>query len=163
MRQNRLQKILEKSGSGDFLSGQEYWEFREFYSPGYFVFSKDGLQNQTVKEYFEKIGLPFNDIARTKIDRVFLAYNSPFLISLDMLTHAKSLESMLPTHYPYRTKIVFQDKNSLVLERKDGAIIVAFLKSEEEMKRTIGFFDYAEADRDLVKDKSWVNITLITK
>src|SRR3989344_1180556 len=29
------------------INPQEYWEFREFYSPGFFTFSKTGIDNYT--------------------------------------------------------------------------------------------------------------------
>ena len=39
-----LNDFINKTKIAGAINPQEYWQFREFYSPGYFTFAKQGLR-----------------------------------------------------------------------------------------------------------------------
>src|SRR3989344_4701200 len=82
-RQTILSEFINKTKNNG-INPQEYWKFREFYSPGYFNFSKDGINNPLLKQTKEKVGVKYND---KNIDLTFLVFSSPRTSSLDMLTN----------------------------------------------------------------------------
>lgn len=142
------------------IDPQTYWEFREFYSPGTFDFSVEGLNKELLINAIidEKI-----NPNKKNIDRIFLHYRSPLLVSYDMLTTNEFLKDVV---IPSRTRkeILFQNPSTIIyrdVSDQQNKIHIIFIKSLDEMKTANGFFDYRDIDKELVKDKNWVNVTTI--
>ena len=87
-RQMVLNDFLSSVKEEKNIDGKTYWQFREFYSPGYFVFSKKGLVNSVIKSAQKEIGINYNGKG---IFRSFLFFSSQKLDSLDMLTSYSDL------------------------------------------------------------------------
>ena len=104
---------------------------REFYCPGSLVFRKN-------KNHF-------------------LTYKCKSLISNDYLFSQNTLPNITdidPNH-------VFLKTDTLLIYKDGQKIIISFLVPTEEMQKAIGYFDYNEKDKDLVKGKYWVDETII--
>lgn len=155
-RQLTLNEFLKNTQEKNTINAQSYWKFREFYSPGYFNFDKNGL---SIKED------DYNGISLTEQlslnNLVFLEFTSPYLTSLDILTTENELGKIINTN-PSDGKIIFQAKNQIIIENEE-TIKIMFLKSEDEMKTANGFFDYGGEDKELVKNKIWLNVTRLIK
>ena len=145
---------IQKNG----LNPQEYWKFREFYSPGYFNFSKDGINNPLLKQTKEKVGVKYNGV---NIDLTFLIFSSPRVNSLDMLTSKTDLSKIIDQSKLSKRNILFMEKNTLIYREDTGNIKIAFLLSNNEMKKANGFFDYRDMDKKITEGENWFNITSI--
>jgi len=156
-RQTILSEFINKTKNNG-INPQEYWKFREFYSPGYFNFSKDGINNPLLKQTKEKVGVKYND---KNIDLTFLVFSSPRTSSLDMLTNQTYLDEIIEEKQLQKTQIIFINKNTLIYKADAETIRVAFLLNNNEMKKANGFFDYKDKDKNITEGKNWFNITSI--
>ncbi len=66
--------------------------------------------------------------------------------------------------------LISQDKKNVLFPKeqvrisKDAKTMqISFVVPVTEMKKAIGYFDYNEKDKELVKDKYWMDITLISR
>jgi len=61
-----------------------------------------------------------------------------------------------------KSNIIRQTKEFIFFqEKKSGNYYIIFLLNGEKMKKAVGFFDYQEKDRELVKGKRWLDISKI--
>lgn len=128
---NLLDTFIQKTIDNKKIDSQEFWKLREFYCPGSFVFDK----NETT----------------------FLTYSCSFLKSFDSFTTTPVLT--IPKEIKQKD-IVFYNKDILVAKDKEN-ILISFIVSAKEMEKANGFFDYKEKDKELVKDKNWLNVTYV--
>lgn len=140
------------------MNGQTYWEFREFYSPGYFTFSETGIEKNLLKETKKKINVRLNE---EKIDLNFLVFSSPHVSSLDMLTKQTDLSLIIPKQQLLKENIIFINKNSLIYKESPKNIKIIFLLSNSEMRKANGFFDYLDKDKKITEGENWLNITSV--
>lgn len=141
------------------LDPRKYWEFREFYSPGYFEFSRDGLTRNQTQDVMRQIDIhSINNLSTFP----FLVFHAKYLQSLDFLITKENKELYIPTIILKRDNILFQNKNILIYKENPHIIKLVFILSEEEMKKANGFFDYNDKDKELVKGKYWLNTTRVT-
>lgn len=155
-----LKNFLTKVLAEKKVDAQAYWEFREFYSPGSFDYSTKGL-NKNILD-----GTTRNNhllVSKKDIDRIFLNFKSSQIISFDMLTTSATLSAIVRPDTLLDKEILLQNRDTIIYREKAGNILILFLKSRDEMKTANGFFDYRDIDKDLVKNKNWVNITSITQ
>ncbi len=156
-RQATLNEFINKTKNNG-VDPQEYWKFREFYSPGYFAFSKGGIERNLLKLTKGKIGIKYNE---KNIDLIFLVFSSPQVSSLDMLTKQTDLDSIVAGQQLLKENIIFMNKNSLIYKESPKTIKVVFLLSNSEMKKANGFFKYTENDKKITTGENWFNITSI--
>ena len=140
------------------INPQGYWKFREFYSPGYFIFSRRGVEKSLILQAKEKIGIKYNE---KDIDLTFLAFSSSRVSSLDMLTKQSDLNSIVSWRQLSKENFIFMNKNSLIYKEDPKTITVVFLLSNTEMKKANGFFEYTEKDKQITEGKNWLNTTSI--
>ncbi|MBI3366245.1 hypothetical protein HY041_01280, partial [Candidatus Roizmanbacteria bacterium] len=89
-----------------------------------------------------------------KTKNPFLSYQCNWLKSEDYLVSERKLGSL-------KNNTIFEDETTQIYQENDR-LIIRFVVSSDEMKKAIGYFDYNEKDKDLVKDKYWMDITTIT-
>lgn len=140
------------------IDPQKYWKFREFYSPGYFAFSREGINRSLVLQKNNQIAIKYNENA---VSLVFLSFSSPRLTSLDMLTEQTNLDNIINRQQINKENILFTNNNSLIYKENQNTIKIIFLLSGDDMKKANGFFDYQEKDLKLTSGKNWFNITTI--
>lgn len=159
-RQAILNEFISTTKQRSLIDPQEYWKFREFYSPGYFIFSRSGIEKPLISQMKEKIGIKFIE---NNIDLTFLAFSSPLVNSLDMLTTKENLNEIFDQKQLPNENIIFMNKNSLIFRETQNVIKIIFLLNGRDMKKANGFFDYTGQDAELVKNKNWFNITVVRK
>jgi len=135
---------------------QIFWQFREFFCPGYFEIDKNGIE----LDKNELKSLDFLDNLKSNL--VFAKYQCNYLKSYEGLTKENKLESFLKDDFKEKFTIIKEAKNFIYFKDiKNQQIYLIFLLPSQKMKKTVGFFDYAEKDKKLVDDKNWINITII--
>ncbi len=153
-----LQSFLGSVRQANRVDPQKFWEFREFYSPGYFIFNKNGLSQSQIKAVESKIGV---SISTKYIDRIFLTFTSPHLTSFEAFVTTNDLSNILTTPALNRKQIIFSDKNTLVYKDNKQLSHIIFLKQLSEMERANGFFNYSDTDKNLAKGKNWLEVTTL--
>lgn len=157
---NKLNTFIQETESSKTIDPRNYWEFREFYSPGSFHFSKTGLPKQSISPVLNKADL--SQLINSN-HMPFLLFTSPKLESVDFLTDSTTLESILPTLKQINTGVVLKTNTELIYRKDSSTLVMVFLKNHEEMKSANGFFDYRIADKKLTEGKYWFNVTVITQ
>lgn len=137
---------------------QTYWEFREFYSPGHFLYEKTGLPKEMLNEFLSHSPI---SVQQKHFITPFLSFKSPYLESIDGLTLAKSIDEIIDSNRLNPQDIVAKNKQALLYRYENDKLLLIFVLSGDEMKKANGFFDYREADKEFVKGKNWLNITYI--
>ncbi len=152
-----LNTFISKTQQTRNLDERNFWEFREFYSPGYFDFNKNGLNSEKVAEAEKKMKITFSEKATRS---AHLHFNSKLVESIDYLTQTGQLSDIVD--FP-SDKVIFQNNESIIYENADETLIVIFVKPLDEMRRANGYFEYEGKDKELVQDKYWLNITKINR
>ncbi|MBU2632446.1 hypothetical protein KKG52_01905 [Patescibacteria group bacterium] len=157
-RQIMLNKFISNSRVNG-INPQEYWKFREFYSPGYFTFSRNEINVNLLNITQKKVGIEY-DI--DKINLSFLVFSSPLVNSIDSLTEQTDLNSIINLEELSNAKdIILKNKNSIIYKENSKTIKVIFLLKNEEMKKANGFFEYTDSDIKITDGKNWFNATSI--
>jgi hypothetical protein len=155
-----LNEFIRSTKSNGKIDPQAYWKFREFYSPGYFIFSRDGIEKKLISKAKEKIGIKYDEKG---IDLTFLTLSSPQVDSLDMLTPQADLYTIIDRSKLPTKDIIFSNKNCLIYNESPKIIKIIFLLNGNDMRKANGFFDYNDKDKKLVENKNWLNITVVRK
>jgi hypothetical protein len=155
-RQAILNDFINKTKMDNGINAQGYWEFREFYSPGHFTFSRDGIAKPLLRNVQKEIGVKYSE---KDIDLTYLFFSSDRLNSLDMLTKQSSLSGLIDQKQFQAKNVIFMDKNSLIYKEDAKTIRIVFLLSNSSMQKANGFFDYQEKDKKLTGGESWFNVT----
>jgi hypothetical protein len=155
-----LNKFIDSTKQNGKIDPQEYWKFREFYSPGYFIFSKNGIDKVLISKTKEKIGIKYDEKG---VSLTFLTFSSPYLDSLDMLTARTSLDMIIDKSKLPTKNIIFSNKNCLIYKESPKIIKMIFLLSIDEMKKANGFFNYGAEDKTIMKNENWLNATVMRK
>lgn len=153
-RQVVLNQFISNTKTNNKIDPQEYWKFREFYSPGYFTFSRMGIQSSLFKIAQKMIGIKYDE---KEISLTFLNFSSSRLNSLDMLTNKVTLSEII--NYNLNDNIIFRNKNSIIYKTDSKTIKIIFLMNNQDMKKANGFFYYDDKDKAITEGKNWFNIT----
>jgi hypothetical protein len=148
-----LQSFLQKTITSEKINGQEYWKFREFYSPGHFDFNEKGLDGKDVAITLKELGANSSD------DRFFLKFNSSDLVSLDGVSQKDSIKQAIGD---IKGNVLIDKDDLLIIEQGD-AVLIAFILPYSEMIKANGFLDYNKKELDYLKETNWLNITRIRK
>jgi hypothetical protein len=147
-RQTSLNSFLQQVMDKQTLDVQDYWRFREFYSPGYFTFNPDTVGvSSTLK--IKQVAAPTSDL---------LYFHSPMLTSTD--------ELISTVHLPFpnditQPQIIFQDPTTVIYRKNEKEIDIVFIRPVNEMMRANGFFDYTVPEREQLRGFYWLNTTTI--
>lgn len=141
---NFINKIREKKE----INALDFWEFREFYSPGYFQFNKANIEISSILQFYN-LEKPKND---------FLFFTSDKLKSTESIVNDKNYFTKENLNC---TEIIFENDNSILCKTKTGEIRIRFIKTIEDMKKANGLFDYIKSENELLEGKFWLNETVI--
>ena len=150
--------FLNSTKNENTIDPQKFWEFREFYSPGYFYFNDQGINNSLIADSKSQLG-----INPSEISLYFSRFSSNHSLSLDGLTSAKSLNQVFDISQADMKKLLFQNSNSLIFKDSNNQTYVVFILPESEMQKANGFFDYQGKDKNLLKNKNWFSITKLDR
>lgn len=140
----------EKLVNNEF-DAEEYWEFRERYSPG--VFTRD--------EYNTDFLAHFRIINADKIFNPLFYYESKYIRSLDSLVSLPPAEMLANYKNEFPGEIVAEAENFVFIKQSDEEYVFAFVESIEKMQEVVGMFDYIPSERELIEGKYWYNATYI--
>ena len=87
-RQAILNDFINKTKIAGVINAQDYWKFREFYSPGFFTFSKNGIAKALSKNAEKEIGINYDEKA---VNSAFLFFSSSEAICRLFLIPSKEL------------------------------------------------------------------------
>lgn len=149
-----LNNFVNKTTSTKTIDSQRFWEFREFYSPGYSKVLNQGLSQSDIDQAIVKIGQKPSNI--TKYTNLFFSNHST---SIEGLTKEIKIKSVISI--PNTSQILFE-KNESVIYKIDGKTYIAFLKPISEMKKANGFFEY-DKNPKMFEKNNWFNITVLDK
>jgi len=152
-----LQTFISSIKQNNSIDAQKFWEFREFYSPGYFTFDRNGLNNTQIKTVENKTGIFVN---MQHVSRIFLTFTSPHLNSYEALVTTTKLSDVVNSQ-ALGPKTIFSNSNTLMYKDSQGLTHVIFLKPLSEMERANGFFNYTDTDKSIVAGKNWLEVTTL--
>lgn len=147
-RDHDLKQFINNSRQSGQINIESYWKFREFYYPGSFTFNENGIKESSLDTDLKKL------LPQKNSNYVFLKYKSKYLKSIDVLTDAKDLRNLFKNH------TTLANKNNLIFNQGDSTLIV-LLRNNEEMQKVNGFLKYKDRDKDLIKGKQWLSITIV--
>ncbi len=130
------------------IDGRDFWQFREFYYPGNFVFEPLKLEQSVYDTFLKSNGVSINK----KADYYpFLYFQSAKIKSLEGMTNEKTLASL------------FNLSGTLYLSKTDKKALLLFIQPIAEMKKTNAHYDYRGEYKDIVNKYSfWFVITEVT-
>lgn len=135
---------------------QTFWEFREFYSPGYYTVNKTGLSQNQIQIAEKSIGIFLTKQPNTNI---FLSFTSPHLHSMEALVTTSSLGNVVNDQTIEKAKVLLAGNNETVFTDAKGDTYILFLKPVSDMQTANGYFDYKDVDKNIVQGKYWLDIT----
>jgi len=153
-RQQILNEFIKETEKNQHINAKSFWKFREFYSPGSFVFNKNGISHNKISPILQELGIQLNP---EYVHLYFLLFTSPKTISIEALITTDHLPSIL---VDIDGDPVLTGNNQLIVKKKDTMLIV-FIKSISDMKKANGFLDYNGSDKSLVENKYWLVITKV--
>lgn len=155
-RQN-FSDFIAQTISENKIDTQNFWQLREFASPGYFILKKEGLDNETAREFIKNQKI---EISTANL-YPFLLFSSERWKSIEFLAKHNAwslISSQLKNHCNI---LIFISPNEIICKRKNNSIIIAFIKSQKEMLKSNGFFDVKGRDGKIVEGNKWLVISVV--
>lgn len=157
-RQMVLNDFLLEVQKKHTISAQDFWKFREFYSPGSYIFERRGIPSGQLVQGEYNLGIV---PVTSKVDRIFLIFSSPHLKSMEALVTTPYLSNVVDLTSLDKKTIIFSAINELIYKDSDGKMHIFFVKPESQMQSANGFFDYTGEDKHLVAGKYWFDSTVV--
>lgn len=149
--QNNLIEDMAAQIMHDEVDYQKYWELREKSSRGEFTFNEDYID---VFQTFRIDKVNEND----KTDLLY--YHSQKISSTEsIITSPDYLTNLIESKSSQ--DILFENDRTLITD-EDGETHIYFVANIEDMRRTVGFFDYTSSERELLQNKYWLHHTVIS-
>lgn len=148
--------LSNKITSTKQIDGRDFWQFREFYYPGNFIFDPLKLKPSTYTDLLKSNNISFNK----KTDYYpFLYFQSAKIKSLEGMTNKKVLTSLFGTNAFDKYSFL---SRTLYVSKTDNAALLLFVQPIAEMKKTNAHYDYRGEYKDIVNKYSfWFVITEI--
>ncbi len=153
-----LEQFIVSTEQKKKLDGQTFWQTREFYSPGSFTYNHDGFKSQEIQPLLKEINQEMRHIETTI---PFLTYRSDKWLSAEFLVTVPNIVDSVPDTTNGK-KIVLKTPTSWVYYEDENTLRVIFTKDIEEMQKSNGFFDYPGHDKEYLKDKYWLSVSVIS-
>ncbi len=143
----------------NYIDPQKFWEFREFYYPGYFTFAKNGLPITQMNKFFTSA----NIILKSNVSPFpFLMYQADKkLTSLETLVAEDKLDQLIDRFSFQNISVIYSSPTSLIYTRDKNNAVIIFVETENEMLRANGFFDFREKNKAPIAGKHWFVITSV--
>lgn len=149
----RLQTLLDDIEQPSF-SMREFWQFREFYSPGTFSFNTDAI--------FLAGALQFLPSKAQSVS--LLTFRSSKIDSEESILTESLASSVFANRKSsfQSAQVLFESNDTLVLKTADAKLHLYFLKKPSEFFQTVGFFDFGKVERQMLENKLWLDETTIS-
>lgn len=146
----RLNSFINSTQESQALDPKKYWELREFYSPGSFNYYNNGASISAIQN------LDLSESIMPMIGKsIILVYRSKKINSIEGLTNETNLSGVL-TNLPGK---ILVDKPNLKLIIIPNGYIVAYIKSQDEIKKATGFLE--RTNKNLLTKKNWFSVSEI--
>ncbi len=132
--QNALQSFVLNSINQNSINVQQFWETREFYSPGHIILAKQ------VEE-----------------PNPFLTFTSDKWHSSEYLT---KISTLAPSLSDECSNVLLMTQQDLICNLQDGSTFIAFIRDQNEMRKANVFFD-PKHDVNSIEGKYWLVISYI--
>ena len=140
------------------IDAKKFWQFREFYYPGYIKIDKSGFKYPKYLQQLKTLGVKMVD---NTAPRVFLIYNSDKLSSVEAIVEKDQLKDLVIDLKSSSESTLIDNKTEYVAKFHDK-IYVYFVKPVPEMLTANGYYDYKNPhDRVIIEGKYWLNISAI--
>lgn len=155
-RQMIWNEFQQKVKASHQIDARTFWQFREFYYPGYFKFERRGFDKNKTKEMADKLSVQLLPQANPS---AFLIYTSGKLHSLEALVNNEELSKTLKDAGLGRADVLLDDRSNLMyLSPKKARII--FIKPVSEMVKANGYYDAKDRhDAALIEGKYWLSVS----
>jgi hypothetical protein len=154
-----LKEFLQDTQRKNTIDARKFWEFREFYYPGYFVFERDGLPTDRVNKRKAELDITIHP---QSVLHPFLLYTSGKLNSLDFLVSANSIDMVIDTTKIKKDSIVHRTPSEIIYYDDPETLKIVFIKSDEEMVKANGYLNYRNAaDVKVYEGKYWLSISSV--
>lgn len=130
---------------------EHYWEFRERFSPGNFT------AEQTNTDFLGTFKISSVNEQLTPL----LFYESKHLNSIDGLLKGPFSQISEKIKQDYSGEILIENDKLIYIKVEDWTYVLAFIEEIDTMKKVNGMFDYRSDEYELIKDRSWYNISKI--
>lgn len=135
-----------------------FWQFREFYYPGYFIFERDGFKR---KDYLVQTNNLKTVINENYLERVFLIYRSGKLNSFEALVEADTLSKVIEDRQSGRKDIVISNSSELIYQ-SGNLLRIFFIKPVSVMAKTNGYFDHTNPrDARIINGYYWLSVSTV--
>lgn len=140
------------------IDAQKFWQLREFYYPGYITFERNGISDKKTYSFLKQFKLI---IQSGKYFYPFLIYKSDKFNSLEAFVNIYPIDLLLGNLHLDNKKVILNNNSQIIYLENNKQAVIIFVKPLEEMKKTNGYFDYADRDQEFTKYKLWFSISLI--
>lgn len=148
--QARLFKLIGETKTKNSVDIRDFWQFREFYSPGTYTYNPNGV----------KIPPTLISLSKPNMFKSVLSFSSPKLISVG--GHTK-LSSIPQTILPQGTSQILVNKpQTLLIKETQDSYLLIFVRSIMDEKKANGFLQH-ETDKDNEAGNYWLSITRIAR
>src|SRR3989338_7266587 len=155
-RQAILNNFVKNTQSNNKIDARTFWQFREFYYPGYFTFERLGLSKQKVSVAEVKLNVELLPEASAS---AFLIYKSDKVNSLEALVNTDDLSATISDKDFTNENVLLQNTSNLIYLSSKKARI-SFIKPIDEMVTANGYYDYKNPqDKALIDGKYWLSVT----
>jgi len=153
VREARRTDFLKKVEEAGQINPQDFWQFREFYSPGSFTFNEKYIDVASGLQLKKNVVLPVPRVG-------LLSFNSVHAQSEESLIVPEAWPSVVTAHHINAQRILFQTPHTYIYT--DGAQTkILFMKPISEMMTANGFFLYNDLEKEKFKKYYWLDETTL--
>jgi len=155
--QNRIEEFITQVKENKTIDTMVYWELRELTSRGSF-----SINPNSVKLFQTYRIVNIEPSGKTAL----LYYTSPYILSTESVVDQKF--SLLEVAQDYENSEVLLKTDQILLIQNQPKSNSAqksfelwFLLPIQEMKQTVGFFNYTSDELDLLENSNWLHHSII--
>lgn len=157
-RQMIANNFISQVNKTHVIDARDFWQFREFYYPGYFTFERDGLSKAQAEQGLEQTGAKLQS---TTTYFPFLVYTADKFHSIDFLTNATILDEAVRLSTDSQ-KVILKTNTSIIYYDTPNSLIIIFVKPTSEMVTANGYYNYRnEDDVAIYTGKNWLSISRV--
>lgn len=155
-----LDNFVQQVRTEQDIDEKAFWEFRERYTPGSFTFSSSVtfLGTQVIQQLPAANESLHTFTSEHLVSQDFVIPRDPGLEPVDQVKAFLASQISIPMS---EESILFSNESNLIYQTDDGQTIIFFFRPIEELYTVDGLFDFTEDERELLKDRFWVSLTVI--
>lgn len=158
-RQMIWQSFIKDTQKNNKINARNFWEFREFFNPGSFIFERDGLSQKQTNDQLEKLNV---SLKKDVTSLPFLIYDSGKMKSLEALVGNNDLNNVINNLNIDNKNIIYRNGSSIIYYDGNKTAALIFIKPTDEMVTANGFYNYRNKDDiKIYTGKYWLSISRI--